>query len=131
MLIKRFEITLLTLLLMAFTAYGQDAVIDDAKTAIKSGSSKELSKYCNKVVEISFDGDKSTYSKTQAEFVLRDFFKKYPATDFEYIHQGASREGLRYAIGKYSYDNGSFRVYMLIKEFEGDFLIDTLDFSKE
>ena len=103
----------------------------DAKTAIKSGSSKELSSYCNKVVELNFDGDKSTYSKTQAEFVLRDFFKKYPPTNYEYIHQGASREGLRYTIGKYSYDTGSFRVYMLIKEFNDDFLIDTLDFSKE
>ena len=131
MCIKRINGILLILLLLAVTAYGQEVLIDDAKTAIKSGSSKELSKYCNKVVELSFDGDKSTYSKTQAEFVLRDFFKKYPATDFEYIHQGASREGLRYAIGKYSYDSGSFRVYMLIKEFDDDFLIDTLDFSKE
>ena len=127
----RIAITLFILLVMSLAGYAQELVIDNAKTAIKSGSSKELSSYCNKVVELNFDGDKSTYSKTQAEFVLRDFFKKYPATDFEYIHQGASREGLRYAIGKYSYDSGSFRVYMLVKEFDDDFLIDTLDFSKE
>ncbi len=130
MRIKQIQ-ALLIMLFLASLTHGQEVVIDNAKTAIKSGSSKELSKYCNRVVELSFDGDKATYSKTQAEFVLRDFFKKYPPTDFEYIHQGASREGLRYAIGKYSFDKGSFRVYMLIKEFGQDFLIDTLDFSKD
>ncbi len=94
----RIATMLFILLVMSLAGYAQEVVIDNAKTAIKSGSSKELSSYCNKVVELNFDGDKSTYSKTQAEFVLRDFFKKYPPTDFEYIHQGASREGLRYAI---------------------------------
>jgi len=113
------------------SALGQSEVINNAKTALKSGSSKELSRYCNKMVELNFDGEKSSYSKTQAEFVLRDFFKKHPPTDFEYIHQGASKEGLKYAIGKYTYSNGSFRVYMLVKQFNGNYLIDTLDFSKE
>jgi len=128
---KNFLLTIIFGVAFFLSALGQSEVINNAKTALKSGSSKELSRYCNKMVELNFDGEKSSYSKTQAEFVLRDFFKKHPPTDFEYIHQGASKEGLKYAIGKYTYSNGSFRVYMLVKQFNGNYLIDTLDFSKE
>src|SRR5690606_42106188 len=103
----------------------------NGNVALKTGSSRELVKEFSDNVELSFDGEKSNYSKSQAEFVLKDFFKKYPPVDFQYIHQGSSKEGLKYAIGKYSYNGGSFRVYILIKQFNGNFLIDTLDFSKE
>lgn len=119
------------LLLMATPSLGQEDVINNARLALKTGSSKELAKYFNKMVELNIDGEKSNYSKTQAEFVLRDFFKKFPPTDFQYIHQGASREGLKYAIGRYTYANGSFRVYMLVKKFDSNYLIDTMDFSKQ
>lgn len=105
--------------------------VGDIRAAIKAGSAKELSKYLNDMVELNFDGDKASYSKTQAEFVLKDFFKKYPPQDFQYIHQGSSKEGLKYAIGKYSFQGGTYRVYLLIKPQKGNFFIDQLDFSKE
>jgi hypothetical protein len=111
--------------------FAQNEVEENAKTSIKSGNAKQLSNNFNDTVEISFDGQKQSYSKTQAEFVVRDFFKKYPVTDFDYIHQGSSKEGLKYIIGKYKHAGGSFRVYMLIKQFKGKYLIDTLDFSAE
>lgn len=122
---------LIGFILIAGNLAAQSDIVNNGKVALKTGSSKELVKYFNDIVELSFDGEKSNYSKTQAEFVLKDFFKKYPPVDFQYIHQGSSKEGLKYAIGKYSYNGGSFRVYILIKQFNGNFLIDTLDFSKE
>lgn len=122
---------LIGFILISGNLAAQSDIVNNGKVALKTGSSKELVKYFNDIVELSFDGEKSNYSKTQAEFVLKDFFKKYPPVDFQYIHQGSSKEGLKYAIGKYSYNGGSFRVYILIKQFNGNFLIDTLDFSKE
>ncbi len=80
---------------------------------------------------MSFDGEKSNYSRTQAEFVMRDFFKKYPTSDFQYIHQGSSKQGLTYVIGKYTFDNGSFRVLIYIKKVNDVYLIDLMDFSRE
>lgn len=111
--------------------YGQGDVINEAKLAIKAGSSKELIKYFNESVELGIDGENVNYSKTQAEFVLKDFFKKYPPTDCVYIHQGSSPEGSKYAIGKYTYANGSFRIFMLIKQVRGNYVIDRLDFGEE
>lgn len=109
----------------------QSDVINNVKTAMKAGSSKELTRYFNDVVEMVIDGDPSDYSRTQAEFVLKDFFKKYPPIDFQYIHQGASKEGIRYAIGKYTYETGSFRVLLRAKEIKDDYRVYSIDFTKD
>ena len=111
--------------------YAQSDVLNNVKTAMKAGSSKELTKYFNDVVEMVIDGDPSDYSRTQAEFVLKDFFKKYPPVDFLYIHQGASKEGIKYAIGKYTYEEGSFRVLLRAKEIKDSYKVYSIDFTME
>lgn len=108
-----------------------ESILNNAKTTIKAANSKDLVQYFNDVVEIGFNGEKASYSKTQAEFVMRDFFKKYPPTEFVYEHQGSSKEDVKYAIGNYTYNGGKYRVYILIKQFKGVYLIDTIDFSEE
>ena len=109
----------------------ESEVISNIRTAIQAGSSKDLISYFNNPIELNLNNKKTSYSKNQVTFVLKDFFDKHQASDFSYIHQGASKEGLKYVIGKYVYAGGEFRVYMLIKEFEGNYLIDTLDFSED
>ena len=110
---------------------GQTTEINNVRMAIKSGSSKELARYFGEFVELHFDGDRSSYSKSQAEFVLRDFFKKYPPVDFQYVHQGNSGEGLKYAIGKYVISQGSYRIWLLFKKTNDTYYIDTIDFTRE
>lgn len=113
-------------------AQTEDQVINTAKTAIGAASTKELVKLCHDAIEIGLGDQKATYSQSQAEFVLKDFFTKNPAKSFEYIHKGASKEGLKYVIGKYTATNGNtFRVYILVKSTAAGFRIDTLDFSRE
>lgn len=112
-------------------ARAQDEVINNVRAAIKAGSSRELSRHLNNVVELSINGEKSSYSRTQAEFVLKDFFTKYPPRDFQYTHQGSSRDGLKYAIGTYTYDRGTFMIYMVIKQFGGEYRVDIINFSEE
>lgn len=118
-------------LLMNISVSAQGDVISHVRAAMKTGSSKELTRYFHDNVEMIFDGQPSDYSRTQAEFVLKDFFKKYPPIDFQYIHQGASKEGIKYAIGKYAFDNGSFRVLLRAKEFGNNYRIYSIDFTKE
>ena len=109
----------------------QDETVRDIGIAMKAGSSKELIKFCNSTVEIKIDGKSSNYSRNQAEVVLKDFFSKNPSSDFNYIHQGASPEGLKYTIGKYTHEKGAYRVVMFIKKIGENYRIDTLNFSKE
>ncbi len=117
--------------LTLFLGQGEDATISEIGTAMKSGSSKELIKYCNETVEIKIDGESSNYSQAQAEVVLKNFFTRNPAKNFSYIHQGSSPEGLKYNIGRYVHDKGTYRVVMFIKKIGDNYLIDTLNFSKE
>jgi hypothetical protein len=115
----------------SLTSFGQEEILKNVSSAMKAGSAKELVKYFHSVVEINIDGERSNYSQTQAEVVIRDFFQKKPSTGFEYIHEGASKEGLSYTIGKYSYKDGSYRVVMFIKKFGDRFAVDTFNLSKE
>ncbi len=121
----------LLICLLVFLGQGEDTIISEIGTAMKSGSSKELIKYCNETVEIKIDGESLNYSLAQAEVVLKDFFTKNPAQNFNYIHQGSSPEGLKYNIGRYAHDKGTYRVVMFIKKIGDNYLIDTLNFSKE
>lgn len=108
----------------------QEETVKDIGTALKAGSSKELIKFCNQTVEIKINGESSNYSKAQAEVVLRDFFSKNSPKSFTYIHQGAS-QGLKYTIGRYTHEDGAYRVVMFIKKIGDKYLIDTLNFSQE
>lgn len=126
----------LVLLIMSTFAFSQvtgesNQIFNDAKVAIKASKVLDLTKHFNEKVDLNFDGEIKTYSQAQAEFVLKDFFKKYPVVDFQYDHIGRSPEGLQYAIGKYTYNGGAFLVYIMIKDFNGKQIIDTLNFHEE
>ncbi len=128
---KKIPLLICNMFIFTIIAFAQEDVITNVKAQLKEGDSKEIARFLNDIVEISIAGEKGSYSKTQAEFVLKDFFKKHPPSDFQKIHQGSSKEGLNYMIGKYTCSDGSFRVYIVIKQFKGSYLIDTMDFSKE
>src|SRR5437868_14442437 len=96
----RIVLTTLLCILLSFSASAQD-VYAPIKDAIKASNAKEVIKFFNTSVDMNLAGEASMYSKAQAEFVLRDFFKKYPATEFRIQHTGSSKGGLQFAIGEY------------------------------
>jgi hypothetical protein len=118
-------------LLSAAGAHAQSDKLDAVRSALRNGSSRELAQYLAPTVEVGFDGDKQSYSATQAEFVMKNFFAKNSPSTFEFIHQGASNEGIQYAIGRYTGRGGVYRVFVKLKPSRGTPLIDTLDFTKE
>ena len=117
--------------LIAGAAHAQADNLSTVRSALRNGSSRELSQYFAPTVEIGFDGDKQSYNSTQAEIVMKDFFSKNAPSTFEFIHQGQSSEGIQYAIGRYTGRGGPYRVFVKLKPSRGAPLIDTLDFTKE
>ena len=117
--------------LLSVHAWGQGDIFAPMKEALKAGSAKELVKYLNQSVDINLEGNVSTYSKAQAEFVFRDFFKKHPVTDFNIVHTGSSKGGLQFAIGRYLGTGESYNVLIRLKEVEGANLIHEINFVKE
>jgi Domain of unknown function (DUF4783) len=131
----RENVSVLALVSWVFLAitpcFGQEGVVNQVKETIKAGSSRELSKFIAETVDVSINSKVETYSKAQAEFVLRDFFKQHPPKDFKIIHQGSSKGGLPYAIGQYISGTESFRVFIKIKNINGEFLVNEIRFDKE
>ena len=126
----RIVFTTLLCVILAFTANAQD-VFAPIKDAIKASNAKEVIKFFNTSVDMNLAGEASMYSKAQAEFVLRDFFKKYPATEFRIQHTGSSKGGLQFAIGEYVSNADVFDVLIRVKEVSGAYLIHEINFVKE
>ncbi|WP_448528087.1 DUF4783 domain-containing protein [Raineya sp.] len=107
--------------------------MNEAESFLKQGDARNLARYFNETIEINIEGKKQNYSRTQAEFVVKDFFSKNPPIpeSFESYHRGQSA-GLSYSIVKYASSNGNYRVFLKIKTSpQGRNIIDALDFIRE
>jgi hypothetical protein len=114
-----------------FSAFAQTDAIGQVKETIKAGSAKELSRYLNQTVDVTVEGNVQSYSKAQAEFVFRDFFKQHAPTEFNIIHQGSSKGGQPFAIGQYKSGADVYRVFMKIKTIGNQQLVHEISFVKE
>ncbi len=117
--------------LISHLMWAQSDIFAPIRDVLKTGNAKELAKYFNQSVDINLEGEVNTYSKAQAEFVLRDFFKKYPSSDFTIEHTGSSKSGLQYAIGNYKSNNDQFNVLIRVKQSGSAYLIHEISFLKE
>lgn len=84
--------------------------LNDVSTYFKTGSSKELAKYFDQAINLNINGDQGDYSKNQAEYILKDFFIKYPPADFKILHQGGSPGPTMFFVGSYITDSDQFRI---------------------
>ena len=112
-------------------AFAQAEIFAPFKEVIKTGNSKEMAKFLNQSVDMNLDGEVNTYSKAQAEFALRDFFKKHPPKDFSIVHTGSSKGGLQFAIGRYLSNAESYSALIRVKAVEDNYLIHEINFVKE
>jgi hypothetical protein len=124
----------LSWLLLAVTLSGKAQGADQlsaVRSAIAGGSSRGLAQFLAPSVEVGFDGDKQSYNATQTELVMKNFFAKNPPASFDIVHQGASNDGIPYAVGHYVGRNGNYQVFIKLKPKQASPTIDTLDFTKE
>lgn len=100
--------------------------------ALKSSSSKELTKHLHVKLEIKLDGERKEYSINQAEIMLKQFFQQHPASGFEFIHEGNNDSGgILYAIGSYTSASGKHRVVVRAKQYKDVYKVYRLEFTKE
>jgi hypothetical protein len=124
----------LVLLVISFAGretFAQADIFAPYKEVIKAGNSKDMVKFLNQSVDMNLDGEVNTYSKAQAEFALRDFFKKHPPKDFSIVHTGSSKGGLQFAIGRYLSNGESYSALIRVKEVGESYLIHEINFVKE
>ena len=113
---KRF-FTLLTIgtLLSSFTFFSS---IDEVITAMKAGNAVDIAKFFDNTVEINMPDKNNSYSRSQAELVLKDFFSSNGVKSFTVIHKGEN-SGSQYCIGTLVTRNGTYRTTIFMKQ-KGD-----------
>ncbi len=110
-----FTLFALSTLFFSFTLFSS---IDEVISAMKTGNSAEIAKYFDNTVEINMPDKSNSYSKSQAELVLKDFFSSNTVKTFEIIHKGEN-SGSQYCIGTLITKTGSFRTTIFMKQ-KGD-----------
>jgi hypothetical protein len=103
--------------------------VDEVISAIKNGSVSQLSKYFDNTIEITFTDKSNTYSKSQAELVLRDFFNNNIVTGFELVHKGDNSTA-QFLIGTLNTNNGEYRTTIYMKQKGDKQLLQELRFEK-
>ena len=105
---------LLSIILTMTVLVSSAQIPDDIITSIKTGNSAKLSSFFNENVELVVLENENVLSKSHAQQVVNEFFKKNTPQKFSIIHQGGKGDS-NYAIGNLETINGKFRVYFLIK----------------
>ncbi|RPD40185.1 DUF4783 domain-containing protein [Chitinophaga barathri] len=106
-----------------FTAFTLMAgPFEDVVSAIKQGDAASLSKSLDNTVEINIAGKNNSYSKAQAEIILKDFFSKNSVKSFEILHKGGEGGGSQFGIGNLVTSGGNFRMSFFLQK-KGNVLV--------
>jgi len=92
--------------------------IDDVIGAMKTGNATQVAKFFDTNIEISVNDKSNSYSKSQGELVLKDFFTTNMVKSFDVIHKGENA-GSQYCIGTLVTKGGTFRATIFMKQ-KGD-----------
>jgi len=91
--------------------------------AIRSGNASGVSKYFGDNVDMKILAKEDVYSKAQAELILKDFFAKHTPKTFTVDHNGVSKSGAKFTIGKLVTSAGTYKTYFLLKKEGEKFII--------
>ena len=82
---------------------------------IESANTHDLAEKFTNNIDLSILNVDAVYSKTQAEMVLKRFFKDNAPVDFVIEHQGSAGTECRYVIGKLITTKSEYRVTYFLK----------------
>jgi hypothetical protein len=88
---------------------------DNIANAIRTGNASALAASFQANVEITIKDAGNSYSKSQAEMVLKNFFSTHQPKGFSIAHEGTSPEGSKYFIGTLNTTAGNYRTYVYAK----------------
>jgi Domain of unknown function (DUF4783) len=108
-------VLVVSLVLVSFRA---SVGIDDIAFAMRSGNVNQISRYLDSRVDISLPDKSDTYSKSQAEMIIRDFFTTNVVKNFLVKRKGEN-SGSEFCVGVLQTRNGDYRTTLFMKQ-KGD-----------
>jgi hypothetical protein len=135
---KRIISAFLIIAFLSLTNFATDSsmqsnqVTTELTEALSKANARDVAKHFGATVDLKLPGNEGTYSKNQAELILRNFFTRNVPESFAIQHQGPSRDGSVYAIGVYKSQNGkTFRTYFLLKKISDQMVLHLLQLEEQ
>lgn len=122
-----FTFLILGAVLSAFTFFSS---IDEVIADLKAGNATEIARFFDNTVEINTPDKTSSYSKSQAQLVLKDFFSTNTVKGFTLDHKGEN-SGSQYCIGTLLTKNGAFRTTVFMKLKGDKQVLQTITFERK
>jgi hypothetical protein len=127
--------TILLILLTLISAWvkvdAQGEPFDPIVKAIQGSDSRGLAAYFNPTVELLLPDNENTYSSSQGEMIMKDFFRKYPPDSFTVIQKGTIDPASSFAIGNYATGSRQFQVCINLHKESNRFLIQKIKFEEK
>jgi hypothetical protein len=114
-----------------FRLVAQDDPMDRIVSAIQKSDARSLSTHFNATVDLGLPENDNSYSASQGEMIMKDFFRKYPPQSFEIIQKGTTDPDSRYAIGVYKTASAEFKVYIHLRKAKSGYLIHKIKFEEK
>jgi hypothetical protein len=103
--------------------------VNDVVNALKTGNASQVSKYFDNTIDITLQDKSNSYSKSQAELIIKDFFIINGVISFEALHTG-DNAGSQYLIGNLKTKKGVFRTTVYMKQKANRQVVQELRFEK-
>lgn len=121
--------TLLLGIIVVFSSFfTQNSSIDEVIGALRSGNATELSRYFDDNVELTLPEKSDSYSKAQAQLIIKDFFGNNGVRGFDLKHKGDSPGG-HFCIGTLQTGAGNFRTNVFMKSKNGKEVVKEIRFQ--
>ncbi len=114
--------------IVVFSSFLQNDTIDSVIGALRSGNSSELSKFFDDNVELTLPDKSDSYSKAQAQLIVKDFFSNNGVKGFDLKHKGDSPGG-HFCIGTLQTSAGNFRTNVFMKSKGGKEVVKEIRFQ--
>lgn len=102
--------------------------IDEVVAALRAGNATELAKHLDDNVELTLPEKSDSYSKAQAQVIIKDFFSNNGVKGFELKHKGSSPSG-NFAIGTLQTNSGNFRTNIFMRSNKGKDVVKEIRFQ--
>jgi hypothetical protein len=131
-IVKKLLITICCSLVLTAVRAQAPEPLQDVMTAFTNDRISDLEKYFDNIVPVTINNVQSTYSRTQAELVLKDFFSRNAPQNFNVESSGSPDNTSKFAIGDFNTPSGKYSFYILLKaKSPGTYLLQEIAFNKE
>jgi hypothetical protein len=120
--------SLMLVSVLLFSSFRLQGGIDEVIGALRSGNSTELSKFFDENVELTLPDKSDSYSKAQAQVIVKDFFGNNGVKGFDLKHKGDSPGG-HFCIGTLQTNAGNFRTNVFMKTKNGREVVKEIRFQ--